>query len=107
MAVVETPKHVVFLVDVNNKEFGCVRLNIMYQCTRICLNMYTAGWTPSKFPEESFSILLTTINVLDISFRENKRTQLTFNNIFRSRSSCILFWEIVNVIWYAHCMLCN
>jgi hypothetical protein len=30
MAVKKTPKHVAFLIDVNNKEFGCVRLNIVY-----------------------------------------------------------------------------
>jgi hypothetical protein len=24
------PKHVAFLIDVNNKEFDCVRLNVVY-----------------------------------------------------------------------------
>jgi hypothetical protein len=29
MAVLETPKHVAFLKNVNNKNFGCVRLYIV------------------------------------------------------------------------------
>jgi hypothetical protein len=36
MAVQETPKHVAFLIDVNNKEFGCVSLNTVYHLY-ICL----------------------------------------------------------------------
>jgi hypothetical protein len=37
MAVWETPKHVAFLINVNNKEFGCVRLCIVY-------NIYVCLW---------------------------------------------------------------
>jgi hypothetical protein len=33
------PKHVAFLIDVNSKEFGCVRLNIVYHY--ICLNIHS------------------------------------------------------------------
>jgi hypothetical protein len=34
----ETPKHVAFLINVNNKEFGCVRLSIVQYCIYICYN---------------------------------------------------------------------
>jgi hypothetical protein len=41
MVVLETPKHVAFLIDINNKEFGCVRLNIVYHY--ICPVLFFLG----------------------------------------------------------------
>jgi hypothetical protein len=37
MAVLDTPKHVALLIDVNNKEFGCVRLKIVYHYIYVIL----------------------------------------------------------------------
>jgi hypothetical protein len=48
MAVWETPKHVSFLINVNNKEFGCVRLSIVL---RLDIATHTvAQWFPTGVP---------------------------------------------------------
>jgi hypothetical protein len=40
MAVKETPKYIAFLIDVNNKEIGCVRLNIVYHYIYIYIHIF-------------------------------------------------------------------
>src|SRR5215510_13506107 len=52
VVVLNTPKHVAFLIDVNNKEFGCVRLNIAYNYIYIYIYIYTGLFiSPSGISE--------------------------------------------------------
>jgi hypothetical protein len=53
-AVQETPKHVAFLIDVNNEEFGCVRLNIVYHY------IYVLTYTQRDGHYQSYVLLVFT-----------------------------------------------